>query len=144
MVHKLDRIAIFDFDVHSGNGTADIVRRDPKHFMLAQFYAKFDFIEDEKKHAAHSTSVAAEGANDDETPPEPGSNIHSFQLSQRNQSEKMHKGVAELLRKMREFKPQLLLVSAGFDAYVRANLAARSFRCRRSPPMRAVTTTITR
>ena len=35
--HGLERVAIIDFDVHFGNGTADIARRDPRMLLCSSY-----------------------------------------------------------------------------------------------------------
>jgi acetoin utilization deacetylase AcuC-like enzyme len=89
------RVAIWDFDAHHGNGTEDIVANNPR--------IAFSSIHQFPGYPGTGTRSFA--------------NIHNFPvapLTPRNEH------VAEVRRALDEliaFKPDLLLVSAGFDAY---------------------------
>src|SRR5260370_930949 len=92
-----ERIAIWDFDVHHGNGTEAIVAHDRR----IQFASIHQF-------PAYPGTGAKSFANVDNYPVAP--------FTPRNE----HVHVAkDSLEKLLTFKPDLLLVSAGFDAYVR-------------------------
>ena len=97
--HGLDRIAIVDFDVHHGNGTQDIFQNDPRVLYVSSHQAP---LYPHTGHA-HETGVnnllnlpIAEGAAGDRI-------------------QELYRNVA--LPRLREFKPQLLFISAGFDAH---------------------------
>ena len=90
-----NRVAIWDFDAHHGNGTEEIVARDPK-IAFASIH----------QSPAYPGTGLTSFANIDNYPVAPGT----------PRSE--HVDVAErALQKLLKFKPDLLLVSAGFDAY---------------------------
>ncbi len=92
----IDKVAIWDFDAHHGNGTEDIVR--------------------------HSPAIAF--ASIHQSPGYPGTGLRSFERVYNfpvppYTARKAHMQAAEeALQKLLAFKPNLLLVSAGFDAYV--------------------------
>lgn len=97
--HGLDRVAIVDFDVHHGNGTQDIFQNDPRVLYVSSHQAP---LYPHTGHA-HETGVnnllnlpIAEGAAGDRI-------------------QELYRNVA--LPRLREFKPQLLFISAGFDAH---------------------------
>lgn len=90
-----ERVAIWDFDAHHGNGTEDIVAHNPR-IAFASIH----------QFPAYPGTGAKSFANIDNYPVAPGT------------PRKEHVDVAEhALQKLLEFKPDLLLVSAGFDAY---------------------------
>lgn len=94
-VHGVERVAIADFDVHRGNGTELMFRREPRVLMADSFqhpyYPRGEFPE----RAGYIPLRLAEGD---------GSAVFR----------KQWKEVA--LPKLRAFRPQLVLISAGFDA----------------------------
>ena len=97
--HGLKRVAIADFDVHHGNGTQDIFIAEPKVLFLS----------------SHQMPLYPETGREDErgagnivnAPLSPGDGSYEFR--------ELWEGV--LLPRMHAFKPQLVLVSAGFDAH---------------------------
>jgi acetoin utilization deacetylase AcuC-like enzyme len=92
-----ERVAIWDFDAHHGNGTEEIVAHNP-HIAFASIH----------QFPAYPGTGAKSFANIDNYPVAPG--------TPRNE----HVDLAErALQKLLLFKPDLLLVSAGFDAYAR-------------------------
>ena len=89
------RVAIWDFDAHHGNGTEEIVARN----------SKIAFASIHQSPAYPGTGLTS-FANIDNYPIAPGT------------PRREHVHVAErALEKLLKFKPDLLLVSAGFDAY---------------------------
>jgi acetoin utilization deacetylase AcuC-like enzyme len=89
------RVAIWDFDAHHGNGTEEIVAPNPK-IAFASIH----------QSPAYPGTGLTSFANIDNYPIAP------------NTPRSEHVDVAErALQKLLEFKPDLLLVSAGFDAY---------------------------
>jgi acetoin utilization deacetylase AcuC-like enzyme len=90
-----NRVAIWDFDAHHGNGTEEIVARNPK-IAFASIH----------QSPAYPGTGLTSFANIDNYPVPPGT------------PRREHVDVAErALQKLLKFKPDLLLVSAGFDAY---------------------------
>jgi acetoin utilization deacetylase AcuC-like enzyme len=93
--HGAERAAIWDFDAHHGNGTEDIVANNPR-ISFASIH----------QFPAYPGTGAKSFANIDNYPVPP--------YTPRQE----HVDVAErALEKLLKFKPDLLLVSAGFDAY---------------------------
>ena len=97
--YKLNKIAIIDFDVHHGNGTQDIFYDDEKVLYISthQFpYYPGSGTEQEKgKH----------------------NNIFNIPLPAGTTSEEYLSAYEYVLKKIVEFKPEFILLSAGFDAH---------------------------
>ncbi|SMQ58887.1 Acetoin utilization deacetylase AcuC [Devosia lucknowensis] len=100
-----ERVAIVDFDVHHGNGTQDIFKDDP-----TVFYA-----------SSHQMPLYP-GTGD---PAETGvGNIVNAALPAHSGTSAMQAAYIErILPALEAFAPDLLLISAGFDAHVRDPLA---------------------
>ena len=96
------RMAVFDFDVHHGNGTEDILLDKPG--ML--------FISIHQHPCYPGTGVANRGKNCFNFPVRP----HIPRAEYRAVLEKA-------FAKLKEFRPDLVAVSAGFDSYVHDPLA---------------------
>src|SRR5688572_4140 len=103
--HGLERVAIADFDVHHGNGTQAIFANDPR---VAYFSTHESGIYP-NSGAPYERGVG----NVFNALLPPGSGGFRFQNTWAD----------ELLPAMDDFKPQLLLISAGFDAHMRDPLA---------------------
>jgi acetoin utilization deacetylase AcuC-like enzyme len=103
--HGLERVAIIDFDVHHGNGTQAIFFNDAR---VAYFSSH------ESGLFPHSGAVYERGAG----------NIHNVLLPPGSGGFRFQNTWADqLLPALDECKPQLLLISAGFDAHMRDPLA---------------------
>ena len=97
--YKLNRVAIIDFDVHHGNGTQDIFKDSKKVLYISthQFpYYPGSGTEQEK------------GKYD---------NIFNIPLPAGTTSEEYLNAYEFVLKKIKEFKPEFVLISAGFDAH---------------------------
>ena len=94
--HGLERVAIVDFDVHHGNGTEDIFRDDPRVMMAGIFQHPFYPYAD--PGASHDNII--------HIPLEAGTNGAQFREAI----------VAQLLPQLDAFAPELVMISAGFDA----------------------------
>ncbi|RPE75489.1 histone deacetylase family protein [Vulcaniibacterium tengchongense] len=103
--HGLSRVAVVDFDVHHGNGTQAIFDTDPRVLYLSSH----------QRPLYPGTGAANERGvgNVVNAPLPPGSDGAAFR---RAWSE-------ALLPALDSFRPQLLLISAGFDAHKRDPLA---------------------
>jgi acetoin utilization deacetylase AcuC-like enzyme len=103
--HGLERVAIADFDVHHGNGTQAIFERD----------ARVLFLGSHQMPLYPGTGAATEHGvgNVFNAPLPPGAGSDAFR----------HAWTTGLLPVLDAFQPQLLLLSAGFDAHVRDPLA---------------------
>lgn len=104
-LHKYgyERIAIVDFDVHHGNGTEEYVRGEPRVWFGSSF---------EHPLYPHSDPVS-----DLE-------NMVKMPLAKFSGSDEFQQAWSEqAFPALREFKPQLILVSAGFDGHALDPLA---------------------
>jgi acetoin utilization deacetylase AcuC-like enzyme len=95
--HGLERVAIVDFDVHHGNGTAESFRDDPR-VLMASFF----------QHPFYPYSE-----------PEPITDTNvNVPVPARSGGEVVRQVVQEYwLPALHAFKPQMIFVSAGFDAH---------------------------
>ena len=101
--HGLERVAIIDFDVHHGNGTEDIFEGDPHVLMASTF-----------QHPFYPYS----GTED------PASNMVNVPLRAGAGSQEFRRAVSEeWLPALDDFKPELVLFSAGFDAHAEDDMA---------------------
>ena len=100
-----DRVAVVDFDVHHGNGTQAMFEADPSLF----FASTHEFPLYPGTGRAEETGCG----NIVNVPLRPGSGSAEFRVG-------MDRGVFPALR---DFAPDLILVSAGFDAHERDPLA---------------------
>lgn len=96
-VHGLERVAIVDFDVHHGNGTADAFRNDPRVLMVSFFQHPFYPYSDPEPITATSVNVPVPARCDGET-------VRKLVL-------------AHWLPALHAHKPQMIFVSAGFDGH---------------------------
>jgi acetoin utilization deacetylase AcuC-like enzyme len=97
--HGLSRVAIVDFDVHHGNGTQAIFAGEPRvHYSSSHEMPLFPETGDPRERGAGNVRNAALRA---------GTGSHRFREAWREQ----------LLPAIDAFAPQLLLLSAGFDAH---------------------------
>ncbi|MFC3285277.1 histone deacetylase family protein [Litchfieldella rifensis] len=95
--HGAERVAILDFDVHQGNGTVDIFKGDPNVLVCSSFQYPFypwRYLRSEW-HNIINTPLAA------------GSGSDEFRQAIED----------DWLPALHAFKPELVLVSAGFDAH---------------------------
>ncbi|MTH96111.1 histone deacetylase family protein [Roseibium sp. RKSG952] len=101
-VHGFDRVAIVDFDVHHGNGTQDIFWSDP----TVMYCSTHQMPLYPGSGAADETGDAGTIVN---APLDPGSGGAEFR-------EAMD---AVILPRLSGFEPDLVIISAGFDAHAR-------------------------
>ena len=102
--HRLERVAIIDFDVHHGNGTEDILSDDPRVLMVGSFQHPF----------YPGSGVNPRGANMLNVPLAAGTGSAAF----RAMVEQVWVPAIDA------FGPQLILISAGFDAHRDDTLAS--------------------
>jgi len=93
----VDRIAILDFDVHHGNGTVEIMQEEPRALVCSSF--QFPFYPGRYDRDGGPNTVL--------TPLDAGTAGAAF----RRRIE------AEWVDRLIEHRPELILVSAGFDAH---------------------------
>ena len=96
-VHGLERVAIIDFDVHHGNGTEDAFRDDPRVMMVSIFQHPFYPYSGADCEAAHMINV----------PVPAGTRGEAFRQIVTD----------SWLPALLAHKPQMLFISAGFDAH---------------------------
>jgi acetoin utilization deacetylase AcuC-like enzyme len=103
--HGLARVAIIDFDVHHGNGTQAIFDAD----------ARVQYLSSHQMPLYPDTGFASERGvgNIFNVPLPPGAGSRAFREAWND----------KLLPALDAFRPQLILVSAGFDAHWRDPLA---------------------
>ena len=95
--HGLKRIAVVDFDVHHGNGTEDILQGDDRVLMVGIFQHPF---------YPHS------GTN------HPASNMLNVPVPAYTKGAAIRELVETLwIPRLEEFKPEMIFISAGFDAH---------------------------
>ena len=103
--HGLERVAIVDFDVHHGNGTQAIFQAEPRVAYLSSHQSGL---------YPHSGSVHERGAG----------NLHNALLPPGSGGFRFRNTwLDSLLPALDAFRPQLVLVSAGFDAHLADPLA---------------------
>ena len=95
--HGLSRVAVVDFDVHHGNGTEDILSNDPRVLMVGIFQHPFYPYTDVDHPADNMLNL-----------PVPA---YTKGMDVRELIEMMW------IPRLEAFKPQMLFVSAGFDAH---------------------------
>ena len=103
--YKYTKIAIIDFDVHHGNGTQDIFYDNEKVlFISTHQYPYYPGSGSEKEKGNFN-------------------NVLNIPLEAGTSAEKYLNAYENVLNKVREFKPEFLLFSAGFDAHIDDPLA---------------------
>jgi acetoin utilization deacetylase AcuC-like enzyme len=103
--YKYNKIAIIDFDVHHGNGTQDIFYDNEKVlFISTHQYPYYPGSGSEKEKGNFN-------------------NVLNIPLEAGTSAEKYLNAFENVLNKVREFKPEFLLFSAGFDAHIDDPLA---------------------
>ncbi|MBK6402286.1 MAG: histone deacetylase family protein [Rhodocyclaceae bacterium] len=100
----LKRVAIVDFDVHHGNGTEEIFAGDDKVLMVGTFQHPFYPYSGTEHPAANMCNVPVKAGT---------------------RGEGFREVIADVwLPRLREFAPELIYVSAGFDAHYEDDMAS--------------------
>tara|TARA_B100001173_G_scaffold181206_1_gene156413 strand:- start:654 stop:1190 length:537 start_codon:yes stop_codon:yes gene_type:complete len=98
-IYKLKKIAIIDFDVHHGNGTQNIFYNNKKVLYISThqypYYPGSGKTDEKGKY----------------------NNIFNLPLPAGTTSEEYLNAYEFVLKKIKEFKPEFILLSAGFDAH---------------------------
>lgn len=103
--HGLDRVAVLDFDVHHGNGTQDLLWNERRAFFASSHQMPlYPGTGAASEQGAHGQMV--------NLTLRPGSDGAAGQAAWR-----------DILSRCRDFAPQLVIVSAGFDAHAADPLA---------------------
>ncbi len=101
-VHGVKRVAVIDFDVHHGNGTQRILWDQP-----GMFYA-----------STHQDDAFPYTGRPDEKGPAGGATVINIPLPKGSTSQPFRDAYTnEILPALRAFSPELLIISAGFDAH---------------------------
>lgn len=104
--HGVERIAVIDFDVHHGNGTQDIFWS----------HANLMFASTHQMPLYPGTGAAGETGDH--------GNICNAPLAPNDGSERFREAMTQrIFPAVRKFKPDLILISAGFDAHAADPLA---------------------
>jgi acetoin utilization deacetylase AcuC-like enzyme len=101
--HGLERVAIVDFDVHHGNGTEHIFETEPRVLFCSSFQHPFYPFTGHETDTPHIVNITMPAGSD-------GARF-------REEVER------HWLHRLHEFKPQLVLVSAGFDAHAEDDMS---------------------
>ena len=95
--HGLQRVAIVDFDVHHGNGTEDIIAGDERIVMCSFF-----------QHPLYPYSGGVPK----------GTNMVNVPVAPYTRGPELRQIIESMwMPRLDEFRPQMLFVSAGFDAH---------------------------
>ncbi len=96
-VRGLSRVAVIDFDVHHGNGTEDIVAGDDR-ILMASFF----------QHPLYPYSGAVPK----------GTNMVNVPIPPYGRGPQVREAIEQMwLPRLDEFKPEMIFISAGFDAH---------------------------
>jgi len=97
--YKFNKVAIIDFDVHHGNGTQDIFYDNEKVLYISTHqYPYYPGTGGDKEKGKYN-------------------NIFNIPLPAGTTSEEYLNAYEFVLKKIKEFKPEFILLSAGFDAH---------------------------
>ena len=103
-VWNLSRVAIIDIDVHHGNGTEQIFAGDGNVLMVSMFQHPF--------YPYCGTDS-------------PAPNMYNIPMPAGTRGESFREMVTEKwLPRLREFKPEMIFISAGFDAHYEDDMAS--------------------
>ena len=96
-VHGLSRVAVVDFDVHHGNGTENILSNDERVLMVSFFQHPFYPYSGVERPAANMINVPVAAYSD-------GAAVRKVVES-------------KWLPALEAFRPEMIFISAGFDAH---------------------------
>ena len=103
--YKYKKIAIIDFDVHHGNGTQDIFYENENVlFISTHQYPYYPGSGSEQEKGKFN-------------------NIYNIPLPAGTNSEEYLNAFEFALKRLKDFKPEFVLISAGFDSHVKDPLA---------------------
>ena len=106
--YGLKRVAIADFDVHHGNGTEDIFHDDPRVMLCSTF-----------RHPYYPYKGVGSG----------NEHMINVPLAAGASGEEFRTAVTKhWLPALERFQPQLLLISAGFDAHLEDDMGGLALR----------------
>jgi acetoin utilization deacetylase AcuC-like enzyme len=109
VVHGLERVAVIDFDVHHGNGTQAAFEHDPAYLYIST-------------HQAHI--YPGTGSRDERGV---GNIVNVPLLANSGSADLQRVWRQDIEPALRQFQPQFILISAGFDAHRMDPLAELNF-----------------
>ena len=112
--YNFKKVAIIDFDVHHGNGTQDIFYKNKNVLYISSH---------QYPYYPGSGSASEKGINN---------NILNIPLKAGTKSHEFLNAYESIFKKINEFKPEFILLSAGFDAHkddplAQINLESKDF-----------------
>ena len=112
--YKYNKVAIVDYDVHHGNGTQEIFYNNPKVLYISTHQYPF---------YPGTGSSNEKGSSD---------NILNIPLDSGTKSDIYLNSFEHVLKKLKNFKPEFILLSSGFDAHrddplAQVNLNSKDF-----------------
>ena len=110
--YEIGKVAIIDFDVHHGNGTQDIFYNNEKVLYISSHQYPY----------YPGSGAANEKGNKD--------NVLNIPLSAGTQSHEFFNAYEIIFKKLKTFKPDFILLSAGFDAHKDDPLAQMNLESR--------------
>jgi acetoin utilization deacetylase AcuC-like enzyme len=109
--HGLSRVAVVDFDVHHGNGTQDLLWDEPRALFIS----------------SHQMPLWPGSGRADETGAH--DNVVNIPLSPGTEGAEMKAAwTRKAFPRLRAFMPELIVISAGFDAHTHDPLAELNWR----------------
>lgn len=109
--HGLERVAVVDFDVHHGNGTQDLLWDEPRSLFISSHQMPL---------YPGSGAPSERGAHN---------NVLNIPLDAGSGGADLKKAYERMVfPALNEFKPQLILISAGFDAHAADPLAGLNWQ----------------
>ena len=97
--YKYNKIAIIDFDVHHGNGTQDIFYNNENVLYISSH---------QYPYYPGSGAANEKGIKD---------NVLNIPLISGTKSHEFLNAYESIFKKLKEFRPEFILLSAGFDAH---------------------------
>jgi len=97
--YNLSKVAIIDFDVHHGNGTQDIFYNNEKVLYISSH---------QYPYYPGSGAANEKGIKD---------NVLNIPLVSGTQTHEFLNAYDNIFKKLKDFKPEFILLSAGFDAH---------------------------
>ncbi|GAA6173311.1 histone deacetylase family protein [Colwellia sp. KU-HH00111] len=110
--YQLKRVAIVDFDVHHGNGTEDIIRN---HFPVVDSTSDGAYL----FCSSYQYPFYPFDIQQSDTPP-----VINTPLAATTKGEEFRKAITEhWLPALNKFKPEMIFISAGFDAHIEDDMS---------------------
>nr|VFK39342.1 MAG: Acetoin utilization deacetylase AcuC [Candidatus Kentron sp. SD]VFK46646.1 MAG: Acetoin utilization deacetylase AcuC [Candidatus Kentron sp. SD]VFK80080.1 MAG: Acetoin utilization deacetylase AcuC [Candidatus Kentron sp. SD] len=101
--HRLERVAILDFDVHHGNGTEDIFENDPRVMVCSAYQHPF---------YPYSGRATVDGR------------LINVELPSGATGKEFRQAITEQwFPQLHAFQPRMIFISAGFDAHAEDDMA---------------------